>query len=68
LRNAETAIEYGVKEIRAALTVLGSCGDDWLGQDGDETLYWFSFLLGDETARVETAWDTVWKHQHTKIT
>jgi hypothetical protein len=66
LRDAETAIEYGVKKIQAALTVLGACGYDWLGHDGDETVYWFSFLLGDEAKRIETAWDTVWKHRHTK--
>jgi hypothetical protein len=66
LRDAETAIEFGVKKIQAALTVLGSCGYNWLGCDEDETLYWFSFLLGSEVTRIETAWNTVWKNRHTK--
>jgi hypothetical protein len=62
LRNVETVIEYGVKKIQAALTVLGACGYDCFGNDGDDTLYWFSSLLGDETTRIETAL----KHWHTK--
>jgi hypothetical protein len=66
LSDAETAIEHGVKKIQAALTVLGACGHNGLGRDEDETLYWFSFLLGSEVARIESAWDTVWKNRHTK--
>jgi hypothetical protein len=66
LRDAENTIEFGIKKNQAAMTVLGSCGYDWLGQDGDETLYWFSFLLGDEATRIETAWNAVWKNLHTK--